>query len=170
MEKSKTKQRQEAIERLRKYLSYTGDYRDAAHAMIGDEYFELTGEECIERIIGLLTDDEPDERYIELPVDSDGEVIHIGDKMERLAKRGRVVALMLSNYPQKWGGGLHWGVQLEGEQAPTALDSLLHHCHKPTVEDVLREFGDEVRRCCDTEDTIAEYAKKLQMREEQDEA
>jgi hypothetical protein len=41
-----------------------------------------------------------------------------------------------------------------------------HHYKKPTVEDVLREFGDEVQRCCDTEDTIAEYAKKLQLREE----
>ena len=34
---------------------------------------------------------------------------------------------------------------------------------KPTVDDVLREFADEVQRCCDTEDTIAEYAAKLRL-------
>jgi hypothetical protein len=38
------------------------------------------------------------------------------------------------------------------------------HHHAPTVEDVLREFADEVQRCCDTQDTIAEYAEKLQLR------
>ena len=32
---------------------------------------------------------------------------------------------------------------------------------EPTVEDVLREFGDEVQRCCDTEDTIAEYSDRI---------
>lgn len=34
---------------------------------------------------------------------------------------------------------------------------------KPTVEGVLMEFADEVRRCCDTADTIAEYAAKLRL-------
>lgn len=119
---------------------------------------------------------ELDERYQLLPVDADGEVIHIGDKMERGTNRGRVIALMLSNYPQKWGGGLHWGVQLEGEQAPTALDNLFHHYYGPTVEDVLVEFAKKMHdasfvydRVEDTQQRIVkEYAAKLQMREDSD--
>ena len=106
--------------------------------------------------------------WVRLPVDADGEVIHIGDEMEYGRARGRVIALMLSNYPKKWGGWLHWGIQLEGEHAPTALDGFFRHYHVPTVEDVLREFADEVQRCCDTADTIAEYAAKLWLAEEVD--
>lgn len=36
----------------------------------------------------------------------------------------------------------------------------------PSVEDVLREFADEVQRCCDTADTISEYAAKLRLADE----
>ena len=116
-----------------------------------------------------------------LPVDADGEIIHVGDMMERGEARGHVIALMLSNYPKKWGGGLHWGVQLEGEQAPTALDLTFHHHHAPTVEDVLREFSEKMNenlgmytgeaidadewRSADAK-TIAEYAAKLRLRED----
>ena len=107
--------------------------------------------------------------WICLPKDADGEVIHIGDMMERGKARGHVIALMLSEYPEKWGGELHWGVQLEGEQAPTALDLTFHHYHEPTVEDVLREFAEKV---IDSqipsvhptyEEAIEEYAAKLRL-------
>lgn len=103
--------------------------------------------------------------WIRLPKDADGEPIHVGDMMERGKARGSVVALMLSKYPKKWGGRLHWGVQLEGEQAPTALDLAFHHHHEPTVEDVLREFVDalDIDRCDDFNATIAEYAAKLRL-------
>ncbi len=113
-----------------------------------------------------------------LPVDADGETIHVGDMMERGKARGHVIALMLSEYPKKWGGGLHWGVQLEGEQAPTALDLTFRHYHEPTVEDVLREFAQEMSEnigmytseAIDADEwrdadnkTIAEYASKLRL-------
>lgn len=104
-----------------------------------------------------------------LPVDADGEIIHVGDMMEYGKARGHVIALMLSNYPKKWGGGLHWGIQLEGEQAPTALDLMFHHYHAPTVEDVLTEFGIDWEHESDCEDRAAllkEYAAKLQLRED----
>lgn len=102
--------------------------------------------------------------WIRLPLDADGEYIHIGDEMEYGKAHGRVIALMLSNYPKKWGGGLHWGIQLEGEHAPTALDSLFRHYHVPTVEDVLREFGIDWEHESDCEDRAAllkEYAAKM---------
>lgn len=107
--------------------------------------------------------------WVELPKDAHGEYIRVGDMMERGKARGHVIALMLSEYPKKWGGELHWGVQLEGEQAPTALDAFFKHYHKPTVEDVLREFAEKI---IDSqipsmhptyEEAIAEYAAKLRL-------
>lgn len=118
-----------------------------------------------------------------LPVDADGEVIHVGDAMERGDAHGRVIALMLSNYPKKWGGGLHWSIQLEGEQAPTALDLTFHHHHAPTVEDVLREFADEMNQnlgmytgeAIDADEwrdadakTVEKFAAKLRLAEVED--
>ena len=102
-----------------------------------------------------------------LPVDADGVPIHVGDMMERGEARGHVIALMLSNYPKKWGGGLHWGIQLEGEHAPTALDAFFHHYHEPTVEDVLREcvaaYMSTPLDESNESDFFAEYAAKLRL-------
>jgi len=169
---TKHEMRQEAVERLQKLLTSECRYGDVMNAVLGDAFIYNSPRQDALSLIDLLTDDDPSaDEYTKLPRDENGEVIHIGDEMERGTKRGRVVALMLSNYPQKWGGGIHWGVQLEGEQAPTALDSFFHHYHKPTVEDVLREFaiacedtgnaGPEVQRLA------SEYAKRLQLKEDE---
>lgn len=112
------------------------------------------------------------EHYIELPKDAEGEYIHIGDEMERGKAHGRVIALMLSNYPKKWGGALHWGIQLEGEHAPTALDLTFHHYRPPTLEDVMRDFATDWEYAADGEDketVLKEYAKLLMLRAEVDE-
>lgn len=106
-----------------------------------------------------------------LPVDADDVPIRVGDVMERGKARGHVIALMLSKYPKKWGGGLHWGVQLEGEQAPTALDLTFRHYRAPTVEDVLREFGSgwyeqmNGPETFDIADYVERYAAKLRLAE-----
>lgn len=114
--------------------------------------------------------------WVKLPVDADGEVIHVGDDIDRGDAHGHVIALMLSNYPKKWGGDLHWSIQLEGEQAPTALDLTFHHHHE-TVEDILRGVvtlcyntwkKESAFHFCDVEDmmdsgNIAEYAAKLRL-------
>ena len=110
--------------------------------------------------------------WVRLPKDADGEYIHVGDVMERGNARGHVIALMLSEYPKKWGGWLHWGVQLEGEHAPTALDLTFHHYHEPTVEDVLLDLLDESSdpTCDATPTELAEkYAAKLRLAEGEDE-
>lgn len=109
-----------------------------------------------------------------LPVDADGEIIHVGDMMEYGEARGHVIALMLSEYPKKWGGELHWGVQLEGEQAPTALDLMFHHYHAPTVDDLLFSYGQACIRISNEAETDAakqtmmaglreEYASELRL-------
>ena len=94
-----------------------------------------------------------DSAWVKLPVDADGVPIHIGDVMwqkDRITKRA-CKAIMGDAY-----------VMLDGIQGAVYAKGLTHY-HAPTVEDVLREFADEVQRCCDTQDTIAEYAAKLRL-------
>lgn len=54
---------------------------------------------------------------------------------------------------------------------PLDADELLRHHHAPTVEDVLAEFANRVCNSghqwgLDAADTIAEYAAKLQLKED----
>lgn len=106
---------------------------------------------------------ERDERYIPLPVDADGEYIHMGDVMDTehfgtVEVEGFVHnAIAFYNY--------------SGQPAYicTSPANLCHrHHHAPTVEDVLREFADRVCNSghqwgLDAADTIAEYAAKLRL-------
>ncbi len=90
--------------------------------------------------------------YTALPLDADGEPVRIGDVMEW--SDGEAFDVI--------GIGAHTLFYAdEHAEAQWTEASDKHHYHAPTVEDVLREFADEVQRCCDTEDTIAEYAAKL---------
>lgn len=92
-----------------------------------------------------------------LPVDADGVPIHIGDVMDK----GRVTCI------RDCGKG--WEVILDSLY--TFDTPTLHH-RAPTVEDVLREFTDEVwNRCCEgatasdsgIDELVAEYAAKLRL-------
>jgi hypothetical protein len=159
MGKSKAEQRREAIERLKKIESHS-TYLDLIKAILGVKCDDTTLKQDADNIIDLLTDYEPDERYMRLPVDADGVPIHINDTLEWSdGERLTVVGI---------GSGVVFYDDDDGVQWTMTVNK--HHYHKLTVEDVLREFCDEVRRCCDTEDTIAEYAAKLQLKEEVDEA
>ena len=124
---------------------------DIVTALTGE--YGWTDKRAREHLIDLLRQADPD-THMELPKDADGEYIHIGDRMEDNERVARIVLTDDSCEPS---------VYLE--KLPSVLHEYfcheVHHYHKPTVEDVLREFGDEVRMCCDTEDTIAEYAAKL---------
>lgn len=140
-------------------------YRNAGYKDGYNEGFASADDWCADN-----ADELREHGWVRLPKDVDGEYIHVGDVMERGKTRGRVIALMLSNYPNKWGGGLHWAIQLEGEQAPTALDNLFHHYHVPTVEDMLAEFAAKLIERSELTNgaaqTIAEYAPKLQLRKD----
>ncbi len=119
---------------------------------------------AVDKLIGDIRDG-----YIALPLDADGEIIHVGDMMERGEVRRHVIAIRLSEYPKKWGGGLHWGVQLEGELAARAIGLTFHYHHAPTVKDVLREFADELHSAKTSPETfdhdklLAEYAERLRL-------
>lgn len=178
MTKTKREMRQEAIERLRRYIDYTIGYRNAAHAMLGDKYFDISGEECIRSIIDLLTDDDEDMGdYIKLPKDANGEVIELWDKItyhgpysrcrDRVFEvrgycaRGRTIAAVFVN--------------CDGDYVDLAAKECRHY-HKPTVEELLSQFADKLGRWYDADnpadsandvlELVTVYAKKLQLRED----
>ena len=97
--------------------------------------------------------------YTALPLDADGVPIHVGDVMDK----GEVTCI------RDCGKG--WEVVLNNLY--TYDTPSLHH-HEPTVEDVLREFTDEVwNRCCEgatasdsgIDELVAEFAAKLMLKE-----
>ncbi len=96
--------------------------------------------------------------WIRLPKDADGEPWHIGDVTEN----GVVVnAMELDSHG--------WIFLCQDDIDP----SIHRHYHAPTVEDVLREFADEVYADADNEirdrDFLcAKYAKRLTLAEGED--
>lgn len=78
------------------------------------------------------------ERFVELPVDADGVLIHVGDVVQGLGDAGPV------QHVELWDDG--WVVVFEfapGQFTRYSGDAVRHY--KPrTIEDVLREFAEEV--------------------------
>lgn len=100
--------------------------------------------------------------YVKLPVDADGEVIHIGDRVEN---NERVVRIVLTDGS--------WEPSVYVEKLPNVLhEHFCHeisHYHAPTVEDVLREFGrgwyEQMNgpETFDVADYVERYAAKLRL-------
>lgn len=150
------KEIQDTIERLRICRSSSHHVMTAFMDGIGGVYHDC--EKFKAAFIDLLEQADPDTHMI-LPVDADGEVIHIVDEMDfSESVRGlTVIGVGTSSVNDS-----DMGVFVRDDDGYMWFNArFLRHHHAPTVEDVLREFGDEVQRCCDTEDTIAEYAAKL---------
>lgn len=108
---------------------------------------------------------EVDERFIELPVDADGGVIHLGDEMQHIEdsdEHGRVAIITY--------GKDSVDVYVDYDSAEIDYEPTeLCHYREPTVEDVLREFADALGQCegpCSGEPLIAKYAQKLRIAEE----
>lgn len=109
------------------------------------------------------------ERMVELPKDADGVPIHVGDVME------------LVSYDEDYRPVIRT-VDAVGEQVFFAWSKpsgryaqyeacAYRHYHKPTVEDVLTEFGIDWEHESDCEDRAAllkEYASKLRLVEGED--
>ena len=107
--------------------------------------------------------DRIDQEMVELPRDRDGVPIHVGDVLTDGEYTFRVDELAA------FGDG-SWSIRNEDGNAWAACD-VTHH-HAPTVEDVLREFTDEVwNRCCEgatasdsgIDELVAECAAKLRL-------
>lgn len=99
--------------------------------------------------------------WARLPVDADGEYIHIGDVMDGTCPSGKHV----NGTVNAIGDGVFWLSNVQFSLKP----DYMHHQHAPTVEDLLREFVTEFNRddseLCD-EEIIEQFAAKLQLREE----
>lgn len=117
--------------RLDGYVLAIADRIDAEHKRQAAEAFTngaIDGIDMAEHSI----------EYIKLPVDADGEPIHIGDVLTDDAEfksEGNVMRLMLED------DGWMVGLGCDGWTKPSIHE--WHHHHVPTVEDVLREFADQ---------------------------
>ena len=103
-------------------------------------------------------------QWVKLPVDADGEVIHVGDEVTCGATVWTVTSLKFL--------GEGWGIcctvynECGGSGTSVYPPSNLRHRRAPTVEDVLREFALAV--CKDDaltirEGVVEEYAAKLRL-------
>lgn len=102
--------------------------------------------------------------YIALPLDADGEAWHVGDLAvgEVNPRNPKKVERMLWYGPDS-------GWQLETDTIIFPCPERVRHHHAPTVEDVLREFGDwyaHTKGGCDEDGIVAEYAAKLRLANE----
>lgn len=109
---------------------------------------------------------EVEERYVELPRDKDGERVSIGDTVHDHEEGYdfKVDGFMFWTNTTEW-----WVFQDQAVQQKLSQCSVVK---PPTVEDMLRVFADRVRnesmkfeRVSD--ETIAEYAERLQLREDE---
>ena len=147
------------------------------------DYNYANWQECKQKVLqGNITFDELNAKIerledelahcIELPKDADGEYIHVGDEVET-TNFGTVEV----------EGFVHCAVAFyDYSEQPTHLcttpANLCRHHHALTVEDVLREFADEMNQnlgmytgeAIDADEwrdadakTIAEYAKRLTL-------
>jgi hypothetical protein len=120
-----------------------------------------------------------------LPVDANGEVIHIGDEMEGVDKYysrkevvGRVITISFES-----DGTVEVAIRVwdsDGKSWHRAyLDpyaSVYRHVRKPTVDGILRDFGADISNALDAdpdktvpEEIIAAYAAKLRLTEDEEE-
>lgn len=101
------------------------------------------------------------ERYVPLPTDANGEVIHVGDKVRYADVVLTTKALTLNE--------TGWSVTVANGRGDTIehYPCSLVHVHEPTVADILRDFATKYAGAWgDVEDEIIErYAAKLQIRE-----
>lgn len=132
-------------------LTAIADRIDAEHEKATSEFWQ--------KINAVPATDEnmAEHGWIRLPVDADGEPVHIGDVMAYAdnTKPKEVIALVPP------------AVFLT-EDGPRYADMCRHH-HAPTVEDVLAEFFEQVGdglhtlEAMDTQLIIAKYAAKFRL-------
>ena len=115
---------------------------------VADEWDVLPLYELADRI---------DREMVELPRDRDGVPIHVGDTLDGYGKTIEVVEL-------RYGRSGWVPISRDGNGYADTF-TFAHH-HEPTVEDVLREFGDwyaHTKGGCDEDGIVAEYAAKLRL-------
>ena len=170
----------ESIDRLREYVdgnSYINEVTASCICSLLDTIEQEVGE--MQRALTIDAKPMTDENmaadgWVRLPVSDDGNVLYIGDLVdEKLPFGGYAAPAPIDTMELSRGAsGYGWMVKLDAESRALVSPKLLRH-HAPTVEDVLREFTDEVwDRCCEgatasdsgIDELVAEYAAKLALR------
>ena len=175
--KTKRELRKEAIKRLNEtepfangFDCYKYDIDGAIMGVFADTCTGFSIDTVRDRLIDLLTDDDSSaDECIKLPRDENGEVIHLYDELAGYGyPNGGVICKAIVNDQ----------MILVGRVTDTYREWLLwdaykcHHYKKPTIEDVLREFAEKVTDSQipgthpTYEEAIAEYAKRMQLKEE----
>ena len=103
--------------------------------------------------------------WVRLPVDAEGECIHVGDVMEWVDIEGTVEVVCTVDAV---GVDCFFAWDAANCRYAQKHANAYRHHHAPTVEDVLREFADRVCNSghqwgLDADTTIAEYAAKLRL-------
>ena len=155
-----------AVDRLREYVAnapassmgemaraIVRNYCDAIDVEAGDptgarrfaERLEAAAAECAD--VTLFGTD-----YTALPVDADGEPIHVGDVMEERSGHTFEVASLMA-----FGGSDNWLVLSDPRNFSSFREphDIRHH-HAPTVEDVLREFVERLDEIGSEDDCVGE--------------
>lgn len=110
--------------------------------------------------------------WVKLPVDADGEPIHVGDVViAHLLFGGESKPLVVDRMELSRGReGDLWCVALDNDKECWNQPSILRHHYPPTVEGILRDFGVDIAHALDAdpdatvpEAIIAEYAKRLRL-------
>ena len=141
----------ESIGKLRKYVH---DYPKG----IGTYTVYSRMQELTE--IADAIQDEVDSRFMELPLDADGVPIRVGDKIHRTTSAvDKVVDVIGVNKREFFFNAPNF---MEPGIKKNVGNAVRHV--KPTVEDVLREFGDwyaYTKGGCDEDSVMAKYADQL---------
>lgn len=156
-----------SIDRLREYVdgnSYINEVTASCICSLLDSIEREVGE--MQRALTIdakpMTDENMAESgWVRLPLDADGEPIHVGDVMEWVDPDGEVTVTCTVDAVGV-GCFFAWD-NANGRFAQKCANAYRHH-HEPTVEDVLREFlGEMQANESDPHRTIAEYAGRLRL-------
>ena len=157
-------------------MTVTDDLREYTNRFIGSEDFRWLrtiadridaeyetavrkkAAKMLTNISEYMSDEDLDEiGLVRLPPDANDEPIHVGDVMDGYGKAKSVIYLLLD----KKG----WIVYRDLGDSVRDTYALSHH-HEPTVEDVLREFGEwylHAKGGCDEDGIVADFAKRLRL-------
>lgn len=113
------------------------------------------------------------EGLVHLPMDMDGEAIHINDEMVSTAS-GKVFIVKRLKYSEQHGWMIGGACSDDLSEYNLYLPGVCRHHHVPTVEELLRQFADVGIRIAAKhgikagefsfyadEDAVAEYTKKI---------
>jgi hypothetical protein len=147
---------------VREKLDAIADRIDAEHeTQLNDAFETRNSDENLES-----------DGWVRLPVDEDGDPIHMGD-LVTVPWNDKVYEVAGFSCTKQLCSGIRtiWIDVYSPEKqrnVPLCGADSCRHYHAPTVEDVLREFADRVYNSghqwgLDAADTIAEYAQRLRL-------